>query len=92
MGIRGSVLSILTQFLSNRSQHVWKMAVGVNWLTLFQECRRAVILASYCSSMKLNVNKTKTMIVSGSRTKHPQLPQLTIVGTVLMESDNLIIL
>ena len=38
VGIGGSKLSILTQFLSNRSQHV----VGVNWLKLYQECLRAV--------------------------------------------------
>ena len=45
VGIGGSVLSILTQFLSNRSQHVmvdgcWSN--GVNWLMLYQKCRRAV--------------------------------------------------
>ena len=37
--------------------------------------------------MKLNVSKTKTMIVSRSRTMHPQSPPLTIGGTVLKESD-----
>ena len=37
VGIGGSVLSIHTQFLSNRSQHVMRMVVGVNWLTLCQE-------------------------------------------------------
>ena len=41
--------------------------------------------------MKLNV-KTKTMIVSRSRTMHPQSPPLTIGGTVLKESDDLVIL
>ena len=31
-GIGGSVLSVLTQFLSNRSQYVfWWMDVAVNW-------------------------------------------------------------
>ena len=39
--------------------------------------------------MKLNVSKTKTMIVSRSRTMHPQSPPLTIGGTVLKESDDL---
>ena len=34
------MLSILTQFLSNQSQHVMVMVVGVNWLTLCQECLR----------------------------------------------------
>ena len=33
--------------------------------------------------MKLNASKTKTMIVSRSRTMHPQSPSLTIGGTVL---------
>ena len=42
--------------------------------------------------MKLNTSKTKTMIVSRSRTIHPQSPPLTIDGTVLKESDDLVIL
>ena len=42
--------------------------------------------------MKLNASKTKTMIVSRSRTMHPQSPTLTIVGTVLKESDDIVIL
>ena len=42
--------------------------------------------------MKLNASKTKTMIVSRSRTMHPQSPPLTIGGTVLKESDDLLIL
>ena len=35
--------------------------------------------------MKLNVSKTKTMIVSRSSTMHPQSSPLTIGGTVLKE-------
>ena len=42
--------------------------------------------------MKLNASKTKTMIVSRSRTMHPQSPPLTIGGSVLKESDDLVIL
>ena len=42
--------------------------------------------------VKLNANKTKTMIVSRSRTMHPQSPPLTIDGTVLKESNDLDIL
>ena len=42
--------------------------------------------------MKLNAGKTKTMIVSRSRTMHPRSPPLTIGGTVLKESDDLVIL
>ena len=42
--------------------------------------------------VKLNASKIKTMIVSRSRTMHPQSPPLTIGGTVLKESDDLVIL
>ena len=42
--------------------------------------------------MKLNASKTKTMIVSRSRTMRPQSPALTIGGTVLKESDDLVVL
>ena len=40
----------------------------------------------------MNASKTKTMIVSRSRTMHPQSPQLTIDGTLLKGSDDLDIL
>ena len=42
--------------------------------------------------MKLNASKTKSIIVSRSRTMHPQSLPLTIGGTVLKESDDLVIL
>ena len=42
--------------------------------------------------MKLNASKTKTMIVLRSDTMHPQSSALTIGGTVLKESDHLVIL
>ena len=42
--------------------------------------------------MKLNASKTKTMIVWRSSTMHPQSSPLTIGGTVLKESDDLVIL
>ena len=42
--------------------------------------------------MKLNASKTKTMIVCRSHTMHPESPPLTIGGTVLKESDDLVIL
>ena len=42
--------------------------------------------------MELNASKTRTMIVSRSRTMHPQSPPLTIGRTVLKESDDLVIL
>ena len=42
--------------------------------------------------MKLNASKTKTMTDSRSLTMHPQSPPFTIGGTVLKESDDLVIL
>ena len=42
--------------------------------------------------MKLNGGKTKTMMVSRSRTLHPQSPPSTIGGTVLKPSYDLVIL
>ena len=44
------------------------------------------------SGIKLNASKTKSLIVSRSRTMHPQSPALAIGGTVLKESDDLVIL
>ena len=41
---------------------------------------------------KLNASKTKTMIVSRTRTVHPQLTPLTLDGTVLKESADHVIL
>ena len=53
--------------------------------------RDLVRVNAWCDlwGMKLNARKTKTMIVSRSRTMHPQSPPLTIDGTVLKESDDL---
>ena len=42
--------------------------------------------------MELNASKTKTMIVSRSRTVRPQLTPLTLDGTVLKESADLVIM
>ena len=52
----------------------------------------SVTVAESLWGMKLNASKTKTMIVSRSHTMHPQLPPLTISGTVVKESDDLVIL
>ena len=51
-------------------------------------------VGAWCSlwGMKLNASKTWTMIVSRSRTVHPQLTPLTLNGTVLKESADLVIL
>ena len=55
--------------------------------------RDLVKVREWCDlwGMKLNASKTKTMIVSRSLTMHPQSPPLTIGGTVLKESDDLVI-
>ena len=42
--------------------------------------------------MKLNASETKTMIVSKSLTVHPQATPMTLDGTVLKESPDLVIL
>ena len=42
------------------------------------------------SGIKLNASKTRTMILYRSLTMHPQSPILTIGGTVLKESDDLL--
>ena len=51
-------------------------------------------ISEWCDlwAMKLNESRTKTMIVSRSRTIHPQSLPLTIVGTLLKESDDHVIL
>ena len=40
----------------------------------------------------MRVRRTKTLIISRSSSMHPQSPPLTIGGTVLTESDDLVIL
>ena len=59
--------------------------------SLIRDLGRVSEWCDFCG-MKLNASKTKTMIVSRSRTMHPQSPPLTISGTVLKESANLVIL
>ena len=51
-------------------------------------------ISEWCDlcGMKLNASNTKTMIVSKSHTIHPQSPPLTIGGTLLKESDDLVML
>ena len=40
----------------------------------------------------MNAHKAKTMIVSRSRSMRPSVTPITIAGTVLKESDDLVIL
>ena len=66
-----------------------------NSLSLGESLNRDLVKVSeLCDlwGMKLNASKTKTMIVSRSRTMHPHTLALTIGGTVLKESDDLVIL
>ena len=146
VGIGGSVQSILTQFLSNRSQQVMMDGCGsklVNVVSgvpqssvlgqllfllytseLFSILKNTLVgyaddstlmvvvpspgarvavadslirdlsrVSEWCDlwGMKLNASKTKTMIVSRSRTMHSQSPPLTIGRTVLKESGDLVI-
>ena len=52
---------------------------------------RVSMLCDQCG-MKFNASKTKTMIVSRSRTIHTQSTPLTLDGTVLKKTANLVIL
>ena len=145
VGVGGSVLSILTQLLSNRSQHVMvygcrsklvNVVSGVPQGSIFgpllfllytselfsilenklmgyadDSTLMAVVpspgvrvavaeslirdlgrVSEWCDlwGMKLNASKSKNMIVSKSRTIHPQSPPLTIGGTLLKESITLL--
>ena len=144
VGIVCFVLSILTQLLSNRSQHVmvdgcrskryirsatWQcfgpvivplvhfgafsilenkligyaddstlMAVmpspGVRVTIAESPSHDLGRVSERCNlwGMKFNATKTNTMIVPRSRTMHPQSSTLAIGGTVLKESDDLVIL
>ena len=49
VGIGVSVMSILTQFLLNQSQHVMVDVFGVNWSMLCQICCREVFWGRHCS-------------------------------------------
>ena len=64
-------------------------------VTLAESLNRELVrVNAFCDlrGMKLNVSKTKNLIVSRSRTMHPQSPPLTTDGTVLKESDDVDIL
>ena len=145
VGVGGSVLSVLIQFLSNRSQYVMVdgcrsklvnvvsgvppgSVLGTQLLLLYTAEFFSIVenkLYDYAEDstlvavvpspgervavseptnrdlnrvcvnlwgMKLNESKTKTMIVSRSSAVHPQLTPLTLDGTVLKESADLVIL
>ena len=51
--VRGSVLSVVTQFLSIGHSMSWWMVVVANWLTWCQGCLMEVFWARSCSSCTL---------------------------------------
>ena len=69
------------------------LSPGVRVVVAESLIRDLGMVSEWCDlwGMKLNASKTKT-IVSKSRIMHPQSPPLTIGGTVLKESDDLVIL
>ena len=63
-------------------------------VTVAESLSHDLIKVSECCDlwgMKLNLSKTKTMIVSRLCTMNPQLPALIIGRTVLNESNDLVI-
>ena len=93
-----ALFSILENMLIGYDENFTLMAVvpspGVRVAVAKSLIRDLGRVSEWCDlwGMKLNASKTKTMIVSRSRTMHPQSPPLTIGGTVLKESDHLVIL
>ena len=92
------LFSILENKLIDHADDSTLMAVvpspGVRVAAAESLIRHLGWVSEWCDlwGMKLNASKTKTMIVSRTRTMHPQSPLLTIGGTVLKESDDLVIL
>ena len=92
------LFSILENKLIGYADYSTLMAVvqspGVR-VTVAESLNRDLVrVNSWCDlwGIKLNVSKTKTMIVSRSRPMHPQPPPLTIDGTVMKGSADLDIL
>ena len=92
-----SVFSILDNKLLRYADDSTLIAVvpspGIRVAVAESLSRDLVEVSVWCDlwKMKLNASKTKTMIVSRSRTTHPQSPTLTVGGTVLKESDERVI-
>ena len=61
------VLCCLYWYSFYQTDHIrlWWMVVGVNWLTLYKECRRAVFWVRYCSSCTLRI---RSVFHSGKQT------------------------
>ena len=88
------LFSILENMLSSYTDDSTLMAVMTS--PVVKSVPSAVLdrVSEWCDlwGMKLIASKTKTMIVSRSRTMHSQSPPLTIGGTLHKESDDLVIL
>ena len=67
---------------------------GIRATVVESHSRHLVKVSEWCDlwGMKLNASKTKSIIVSRSRTMHPQSTALTIGRTVLKKSDDLVIM
>ena len=95
---RRSFFSILENKLIGYSDDSTLMAVvpspGFRVAVAESLIRNLGSVSEWCDlwGMKLNASKTQTMIVSRSRTMHPQSPPSTIGRTALEESDGLVIL
>ena len=92
------LFSILENKLIDYADYSTLMAIvpsaGVRVAVAESLIRDLVRVSEWCDlwGMKLNASNSKTMIVSRSRTMHPQLSPLTIGETVMKESDDLVIL
>ena len=90
--LQGGVLGLLLFLLYTSSD---LFSILVLRVTVEESLSHDLIKVSeWCDlwGKKLNASKTKTVMVSRSHTMHHQSPALTIDGTVLKESDDLVIL
>ena len=71
---------------------LWRMVVGVNWLPLCQECRRAVFRTRYCSSCTLQSFfpfwkiRWSVMLMTALMAVVPSLDvRVTLAGTLIRD-------
>ena len=84
----------LIGYADDSTSMAFVLSPGVRVTVAESPIRELGSISEWCDfwGMKLYSSKTKTMLDSRSRTKHPQSPPFTIGGTVLEESDDLVIL
>ena len=66
-------------------------SIGIRVTVAESLSRDLVKVSEWCDPWGMRLNTSKAMIVSRSRTMHPQSPSPTIGRTVLKESDDLVI-